>query len=148
MKQARPSDLNDAVRHAVELEAYNRAERRKQEGQGYLCSTNTKEMESDSPKADSMETLTSTLKLIQDELKSLKTQRSGTGSRYYQQQQRGRGRPYQIPDRRTNPRRCFTCGSVLKTLHLVAAVGWFYPLPVIILEHAFPPTGFAVARLG
>ena len=25
---------------------------------------------------------------------------------------------------------------------LVAAGGWFYPLPVIILEHAFPPTGF------
>ena len=111
VKQARPSDLNDAVRHAVELEAYNRAERRKQDGQGYLCSTNTKEMETESQKADSMETLTSTLKLIQDELKSLKTQRSGTGPRYYQQQQRGRGRPYQIPDRRTNLRRCFTCGS-------------------------------------
>ena len=31
---------------------------------------------------------------------------------------------------------------------LVAAGGWFYPLPVIILEHAFPSTGFAVARLG
>ena len=31
---------------------------------------------------------------------------------------------------------------------LVAAGGWFYPLPVIILEHAFPPTGFAVAWLG
>ena len=28
---------------------------------------------------------------------------------------------------------------------LVAAGGWFYPLPVIILEHAFPPTRFAVA---
>ena len=34
------------------------------------------------------------------------------------------------------------------SLHLLAALGWFYPLPVIILEHAFPPTGFAVARLG
>ena len=31
---------------------------------------------------------------------------------------------------------------------LVAAGGWFYPLPVIILEHAFPSTGFAVAWLG
>ena len=28
---------------------------------------------------------------------------------------------------------------------LVAAGGWFYPLPVIILKHAFPLTGFAVA---
>ena len=31
---------------------------------------------------------------------------------------------------------------------LVAAGGWFYPLPVIILEHAFPSTGFAVIRHG
>ena len=48
VKQARPSDLNDAVRHAVELEAYNRAERKKQEGQGYLCSANPKEIKSES----------------------------------------------------------------------------------------------------
>ena len=30
IKQARPTDLNDAVRHAVELEAFDRAERRQQ----------------------------------------------------------------------------------------------------------------------
>ncbi len=36
IKQARPKDLNDAVRHAVELEAYNRAERKQLEGEGYL----------------------------------------------------------------------------------------------------------------
>ena len=30
----------------------------------------------------------------------------------------------------------------------MAAGGWFYPLPVIILEHAFPPMGFSVAWLG
>ena len=30
----------------------------------------------------------------------------------------------------------------------MAAGGWFYPLPVSIFEHAFPPTGFAVAWLG
>ena len=29
----------------------------------------------------------------------------------------------------------------------VAVGGWFYPLPVIIIEHAFPLTGFAVAWL-
>ena len=33
IKQARPTDLNDAVRHGVELEAFNRAERSKLEGQ-------------------------------------------------------------------------------------------------------------------
>ena len=40
IKQAQPSNLNDAVRHAVELEAFNRAERKHQEGQGYLMATN------------------------------------------------------------------------------------------------------------
>ena len=42
IKQARPSSLNDAVRHAVELEAFNRAERRHLEGQGYMRSTSEK----------------------------------------------------------------------------------------------------------
>ena len=32
IKQARPANLNDAVRHAVELEAFSRAERRHLEG--------------------------------------------------------------------------------------------------------------------
>ncbi len=43
IKQARPGDLNDAVRHAVELEAFNRAERRHLEGQGYMRSASEKE---------------------------------------------------------------------------------------------------------
>ena len=36
VKQARPSNLNDAVRHAVELEAFNKAERKTQEGFGHV----------------------------------------------------------------------------------------------------------------
>ncbi len=39
IKQARPHDLNDAVRHAVELEAFDRAERKHMEGQGYMRTT-------------------------------------------------------------------------------------------------------------
>ena len=39
VKQARPVNLNDAIRHAVELEAYNRAEKKHIEGQGYLRTT-------------------------------------------------------------------------------------------------------------
>ena len=44
----------------------------------------------------------------------------------------------------------FAVARLGHSLHLVAAVGWFYPLPVIIhvLEHAFLLTGFAVAWLG
>ena len=73
VKQARPSDLDDAVRHAVELEAYNRAERRKTEGEGYFRSANTNETRPDSQSDCSLEELTNTLKLIQDVLKLLKT---------------------------------------------------------------------------
>jgi len=36
VKQARPKNLNDAVRHAVELEAYNRAEKKHLDSEGYL----------------------------------------------------------------------------------------------------------------
>ena len=39
VKQARPASLNDAVRHAVELEAFGRAERAKMEHQGLLNAT-------------------------------------------------------------------------------------------------------------
>ena len=45
IKQARPSNLNEAVRHAVELEAFNRAERRHLEGQGYMRATTGKPAE-------------------------------------------------------------------------------------------------------
>ena len=98
VKQARPSDLNDAVRHAVELEAYNRAEKRKTEGEGYLRSTNAMEQKtstdskSDS-QSDKFEALTNTLQLIQKELKSLKAQKS----EYRDGRSQGDRRPYQRP---------------------------------------------------
>ncbi|MCG7870401.1 MAG: hypothetical protein JAY74_29030, partial [Candidatus Thiodiazotropha taylori] len=42
IKQARPKNLNDAVRHAVELEAFNRAERKHLEAEGYMRSASLK----------------------------------------------------------------------------------------------------------
>jgi hypothetical protein len=36
IKQTQPVDLNDAVRHAVELQAFQSADRRIQENQGYV----------------------------------------------------------------------------------------------------------------
>jgi hypothetical protein len=38
IKQARPINLNDAIRHAVELEAFNKAELKRNEGGEYLRS--------------------------------------------------------------------------------------------------------------
>ncbi|CAC5415297.1 unnamed protein product [Mytilus coruscus] len=40
IKQARPADLNDEIRHAVELEAFNKAEIKREEWKGYLRATN------------------------------------------------------------------------------------------------------------
>ena len=45
IKQARPSSLNDAVRHAAELEALNSAKRRHLESQGYMRSTSEKSLD-------------------------------------------------------------------------------------------------------
>jgi hypothetical protein len=39
IKQSRPQNLNDAIRLAVELETFNRAERRVMEGRSYLRTT-------------------------------------------------------------------------------------------------------------
>ena len=44
IKQARPTSLNMAVRHAVELEAFNKAERKHLEGEGYMRTTNSEGM--------------------------------------------------------------------------------------------------------
>ena len=95
VKQARLSDLNDAVRHAVELEAYNRAEKKKTEGEGYLRTANTANTTEPKPdsQCDKFEILTNTLKLIRDELKSLKTQKP----EYRSYRPPGERRPYQRP---------------------------------------------------
>ena len=127
MKQARPKYLNDAVRHAVELEAYNRAERRKAEGQGYLCSTNTTDTRGESS-SDNMEKLTNTLKLIQEDLRTLKAhtpesrgfrtpgQPRDTRGCGPQIQQRSFSKPQSPPRRQRSLRECYQCGS---TEHLI-----------------------------
>ena len=40
VKQARPANLNDAIRHAVELEAFQRAEQKCSESQGFIRNVN------------------------------------------------------------------------------------------------------------
>ena len=65
IKQARPAYLNDAVRHAVELEAFNRAERQHLEGQGYMRVTSEKPDEENSDFQNKMETLQKTVTDLQ-----------------------------------------------------------------------------------
>ena len=57
IKQARPKNLNDAVRHAVELEAFNRAERQHLEGQGFIRLASDKEIGQNSKIEEDMKTL-------------------------------------------------------------------------------------------
>jgi hypothetical protein len=52
IKQSRPQNLNDAIRLAVELETFNRAERRVTEGRSYLRTTAGKESEKANDQSD------------------------------------------------------------------------------------------------
>lgn len=47
VKQARPSGMNNTVRHAVEFKAYKRVKRRKTECKVYLYSANQSDAKSD-----------------------------------------------------------------------------------------------------
>ena len=77
IKQARPVNLNDAIQRAVELEAFNRAERRRKE--------NVNVIDKDSSEKGSrvetwMTEIQKSLGLLQQEMQSLKQgQRQGQG---------------------------------------------------------------------
>ena len=66
IKQAGPANLNDAVRHAIELEAFNRAERQHLEGQGYMRVTSEKPSEENSDFQNKMESLQKTVTDLQN----------------------------------------------------------------------------------
>ena len=59
IKQARPTSLNMAVRHVVELEAFNKAERKHMEGQGFMRATNQRRQK-ESEKQDELKILKKT----------------------------------------------------------------------------------------
>ena len=68
IKQARPKNLNDAIQLAVELEAYNRAEKR-----NYARPTTTEPV--DGKTASALEDLCAKLESLQNEMRELKAQR-------------------------------------------------------------------------
>ena len=72
IKQARPVNLNDAVRHAVELEAFNKAEIKKTEGKGYLRVA-SETFDSNSNISETLKSMQKTLTNLQNEVKSLKS---------------------------------------------------------------------------
>ncbi|XP_071123285.1 uncharacterized protein [Mytilus edulis] len=108
IKQSRPKGLNDAVRLAVELEVYNKAENKVREGRGYLRQTlNDDELgreekitKSDSPTKDIaswMQTMEKSLSTLTTEMAKLKLSGTNNKKRYTQSKRTNKG--------------CYNCGK-------------------------------------
>ena len=118
VKQARPVDLNDAIRHAVELEAYNRAEKKHLEGQGFLRATSEKGDDSKS-KDTAQVNFEEKLSHLQKSLAELQTSMQTLRQPDRQPQPPGRNTGYRRrypgqQDRNYVPRerrKCYICGS-------------------------------------
>ena len=100
VKQAKPLNLSDAVRHAVELETFNKTERKRDDGRGYLRSTSqTNEIqECDTQTLTLIKSTHTMLSELQQEVKSLKDERRYKTSAYKQKD--------------LSKTKCFSCGSL------------------------------------
>ena len=100
VKQTRPLNLNDAVRHAVELEAVNKAEGKRDFGRGYLRSTSqTNETQECDPQTLTLiKNMQTMLSELQQEVKFLKDERRYKTSAYKQND--------------LSKTKCFSCGSL------------------------------------
>ncbi|XP_069109267.1 uncharacterized protein [Argopecten irradians] len=93
IKQARPKNLTEAIQLSVELEAYNRCEKKSTEGQSYLRNTTAEPSEQ-----------SEMLKLLQDMQKKLESLEKDVG----------RIKTKSKPNTKTNTvknRSCFNCGE-------------------------------------
>ncbi|CAG2237614.1 unnamed protein product [Mytilus edulis] len=97
IKQARPTDLNDAIRHAVELEAFNKAESKRIEGQGFLRTASENRHSADNMTSQLLKTMSETLIELQKEMRDLKQNNKG-------RKQGGAPQPF--------PFRCYACDEV------------------------------------
>ncbi|CAG2207675.1 unnamed protein product [Mytilus edulis] len=112
IKQSRPKGLNDAIRLAVELEAYNMAESKTLKSMGHLRHT-TSDERTEAPNSPEtavsivqmttwMQTIENNLLAITKEIKDLKSQRKF--------QQREKINNTQSKGKRCGP--CFSCGEI------------------------------------
>ena len=106
VKQSRPINLNDAIRHAVELEAFNKAELKREEGQGYLRATSD-EGNRESELSSILKNMQTALTDLQKEVKTLKEAKPPQNfNRQHRGTYRGNGRPNHAG------MKCFACGKV------------------------------------
>ena len=123
IKQARPLNLNDAVRHAVELEAFNRAERKHLESQGYYRTLNYNESNESTKQNSVIESLVKSVNELKNKFDAF--QRDNSKKLYGSQdrksdfrrqtnlfKRRGSARTYSNNTRnKTNNFKCFNCGK-------------------------------------
>ena len=102
IKQARLANLNDAVRHVVELEAFNRADNQHLEGQGYMRVTSEKPSEENSDFQNKMETLQKTVTDLQISFNAWKG---------YKPRSENKGRTFSNRQHGNHKQPCYICGS-------------------------------------
>ncbi|CAC5370906.1 unnamed protein product [Mytilus coruscus] len=115
IKQSRPKGLNDAIRLAVELEAYNKAESRTMKSLGHLRQTTSDERTEASNSPDtfvSMENMATWMQTIENNLqyltKDMMTLKDLNSQRKFQP--RGETNNTQSNRKRGGP--CFSCGKI------------------------------------
>ena len=115
IKQTRPTSLNMAVRHAVELEAFNKAERKHIEGQGYMRTTNQQEQERQDQSVYELQSLKNAVFNMQKSLRSIIDERNSSNKQHGNQssfESQNRNRQNRQKEQQTSfKRKCWTCGS-------------------------------------
>jgi len=105
IKQARPANLDEAIRHSIELEAFNKAEQKHRENKGYIRPVSNTDSKESEAKLDSlisrMDTMQRAIEQMQADKRSSKTGYV-ENARTYQQQS---ATPNRKPDIQ-----CFNCG--------------------------------------
>ena len=105
IKQARPTDLNDAVRHAVELQAFQSSDKKIQESQGFVRALeNDGATFSKSKIGKVLKEITGTLASLQKEVKSIKDSQK--------QSLRSTASNNQEGQLKSKPPKCYHCGKL------------------------------------
>ncbi|CAC5417054.1 unnamed protein product [Mytilus coruscus] len=115
IKQSRPKGLNDTIRLAVELEAYNKAESRTMKSMGHLRQTTSDERTeaSNSPETVvSMENMATWMQTIENNLQSLTKDMMTLNNLNSQRNFQTRGETNNTQSNRKRGGPCFSCGKI------------------------------------
>ncbi|CAG2218912.1 unnamed protein product [Mytilus edulis] len=115
IKQSRPKGLNDTIRLAVELEAYNKAESRTMKSMGHLRQTTSDERTEASNSPDtvvSMENMATWMQTMENNLQSLTKDMMTLKDLNSQKKFQPRGETYNTQSKKKRGGPCFSCGEI------------------------------------